>query len=153
MNSFSVFSEGSGISSKFFLYSILLFGLIYLISYGLKTTIKNYLQQQYSPEDLALDEDEEQSDNTQKYLHENLYNVPTFAISLYVVCAPFLFNYLTLGFSSFLLPIIFFCGFIQLILALLAQSSSRKMQANISFILFVLWLALVFLFLDFGIRS
>ena len=134
----------------FILYSILLFGLMYIISYALKIASKNYLQKQYTDDDLALDETEDESSNTEKYLQESLYNVPTFALSLYLVGAPFLYNWLTLGYSRFLLPFVLFCGFIQLVLALIAQTAERKMQANISFILFVLWAGLVFLRLDFS---
>lgn len=152
MNSFSVFSqssEGSGIFLTFFLYSILLFGLSYLVSYGLKMAAKNYLQQQYTAQDLALDEREEELSDTQNYIHQNLYNLPTFALSLYAFAAPFLLHWLTLGFSPFLLPFVIFSGFIQLVLALVAHSNERKMQANISIMLFVLWLGLVFLFINF----
>jgi heme/copper-type cytochrome/quinol oxidase subunit 4 len=146
-------SSNSNVYLSFLLYSLPLFALAYLVSYGLKMAAKNYLQQQYTADDLALDEREEELSDTQNYIHQNLYNLSIFALSLYLIAAPFLLHWLTLGFSRFLLPFVVFSGFIQLVLALVAHSNERKMQANISIMLFILWLGLVFLFIDFGIRN
>jgi hypothetical protein len=135
----------------FFLLSIPVFVAAWLVSNTFRAILSRYLQEQYEelPE-MTLDEETDEA-ATADYIELQLPQVSSFAFSLYLFAAPFLFAYLTLGISYFQAIILPFSGIIQLILVLTSYSNNRKMQANISLILFIIWGLLAYFFID--IRS
>ena len=135
----------------FVLLSIPVFALAWGISAAFRAILSRYLQQQYKElPNMTLDEDANEA-ATADYIELQLPQVSSFSFSLYLFAAPFLFAYLTLGFSHFQAIILPFSGLLQLILVITSYSNSRKMQANISLILFILWFLLAYFFID--IRS
>lgn len=135
----------------FFLLSIPIFVAAWLVSHTFRAILSRYLQEQYEElPDMTLDEDTREA-ATADYIELQLPEVGSFAFSLYLFAAPFLFAYLTMGLNYFQAIILPFSGIIQLILVLTSYSNSRKMQTNISLILFIVWVLLAYFFID--IRS
>jgi hypothetical protein len=132
----------------FLLLSIPTFALAWLVSTSFRAILSRYLQQQYEAlPNMTLDEDTNE-ETTADYIELQLPQVGSFAFSLYLCVAPFLFSYLTLGFSYFQVIILPFSGIIQLILVLTSYGNNRKMQANISLMLFICWCLLAYFFID-----
>lgn len=135
----------------FFFLSIPVFVAAWLVSNIFRFILSRYLQQQYEElPDMTLDEETDEAATTD-YIELQLPQVGSLAFSLYLFAAPFLFAYLTLGTSHFQAIILPFSGLVQVILVITSYSHSRKMQANISLILFIIWFLLAYFFID--IRS